>query len=245
MGVVRPALDDEQGLRRQCARVCRLMYERGHVVGTDGNASVRLGRRRLLVTPTGAHKGLLEPADLVRTDLSGRPVPGERGRPSGEIALHVRVYDERPDVAAIVHAHPAAAVACSLAGVDLGQPVVPESVLALGGVPTVPYATPTTDDLARAAAPYLREGHGLLLARHGTLTTGPDLTTAFCRLETLEHTARIVCLARLLGPVQPLAPDEVERLQGLAGSGGERPADLEAIVARATAAVLERLGRAS
>jgi len=216
------------------------MYERGYVAGTDGNASARLGSRRLLVTPTGAHKGQLEPADLVRTDLQGRPVPGERGRPSGELALHLRVYEERPDVAAIVHAHPPAAVACTLVGIDLGQPVVPESVLALGGVPTVPYATPTTDDLARAVVPYLRDGQGLLLARHGTVTVGADLMTAYCRLETLEHTARILCLARLLGPVQPLAADEVARLQQLSG---QPPApDLQAVVARATAAVLERLG---
>lgn len=232
-----PRHHDETTLRAEVVRICRLTWERGYSAGSDGNASVRLGARRLLVTPTGTHKGLLSPGDIVRTDLGGRPLPGERACPSGEIALHVAVYERRPDVLAILHAHPPAAVACSLAGVDLGEPVVPESVLALGDLPTVPYATPTTSDLPAAVAPLLGQRRGLVLSRHGTLTVGPDLLTAFCRLEAIEHTARILCLARALGPVQPLATAEVARLRAL---GGEPPA-LEATVARITELVMARL----
>ena len=164
---------------------------------------------------------------------------GEHAHPSSEMALHVAVYERRADVAAVLHAHPPAAVACSIAGVDLGEAVVPESVLALGDLPTVPYATPTTDDLPAAATPHIGKRRGLLLARHGTLTVGPDLMTAFCRLETIEHTARILCLARQLGPVQPLAPAEVERLREIAGLQGDHEA--ERLVARITEAVMARL----
>ena len=228
-------------LREECVRTCRRMYDRGLIAAADGNLSVRLGNQHLLVTPGGVHKGFLEPSELIRTDLDGRPGRGERGRPTSELALHTAVYRDRPDVGAVIHAHPPIAVACSVAGVDFDEVLVPEVVFGLGRIATVPYTTPTTDDVPAAAVPYLREHDGLILARHGSLTVGPDLMTAFVRLETIEQTARITWLARTLGSVRPLPADEVTRLQHLAGRLPANGADIEEVVLQAARAVLKRL----
>lgn len=215
-------MQGEQGQRVEIARVCALMYERGYIVAADGNVSVRLGANRLAVTPSGAHKGRLRPADLVITDAEGSPLRG--GRPSSEMRMHVEVYRRRTDVNAVVHAHPPHVLAFSVAGKTLGQCILPESILSLGRIVHAGYATPTTEEVPCLIAEQICGHNALILDRHGTLTVGEDLTLAFGRLETLEHTARISWLAQALGPVRPLPPDEVERIRTLAkGLGLERP----------------------
>jgi len=242
MNARRPAREDERSLRQQCVRICELIYERGYSTGTDGNISVRLGERHLLTTPSGAHKGFLHPDDLVKTDRRGKPVAGQRGAPTSEIAMHTAVYDVRPDVRALVHAHPAAAIAVTLAGIDLETIVVPEVIFGIGNIPTVPYSTPTTLDVPREVLAYAEDNDGMILERHGTLTMGSDLLGALAKLETIEHTARIVLLARAVGPVQPLADEEVARLRRVAGRSGSAPDEAtQAVIARATAQVLELL----
>ncbi len=197
------------------------MYERGYIVAGDGNVSVRVGRDRVVVTPAGAHKGMLRPADLVLTDLRGVPLRG--GSPSSEMRMHVEVYARRPEVRAVVHAHPPHVLAFSVAGQSLGQCILPEVVFALGRVAQAGYATPTTSEVPRIIAEHVARSNALILDRHGTLTLGEDLAAAFNRLETLEHTAKITWLARALGPIAPLPAEEVKRLHALAeGIGLQR-----------------------
>lgn len=201
--------------------MCRRMYERGYIAALDGNVSVRLSERRILATPAGAAKGELDPADLVVTDPEGR-VLGGSGRPSTELRVHLAAYRLRPDVHAVVHAHPPAAVAHSLAGVSLTPTVIPETVYTLGTIAATDYGTPGTPELAQRMEDALRCHDAVLMERHGTVTLGADLWQAYHRLESLEHTARILYMARTLGPVEPLPAAEVEKLYALAEQAGIR-----------------------
>ncbi len=216
----RPRKSERQH-RQELVAVCRRMYERGYIAGLDGNASVRLGERRILATPAGRPKGELDLDDLVVTDPEGRPLHGS-GTPSSELRVHLAAYRLRPEVQAVVHAHPPYALAHSLAGVSLAPHVVPETVATLGRIADTDYGTPGTPELAQRMEDALRCHDAVLMERHGTVTLGVDLSQAYYRLEALEHTARILYLARTLGPVEPLPADEVERLYALAEKAGIR-----------------------
>jgi L-fuculose-phosphate aldolase len=198
-------------IAQDMVRICGWMYQRGFIASSEGNVSVLLEPDRILVTPGGRHKGLLQPEDLVVTDLDGCRVHGVF-LPSSELQLHLAAYRERDDVRAVVHAHPTMAVACSVAGVSLAEAVIPEVVTALGAIPTAPYATPGTAEAAASISGLIREFDALILARHGSVTVGADLQDAYSKLEMIEHSAQILFFARLLGPFSPLPKDEVSRL---------------------------------
>jgi L-fuculose-phosphate aldolase len=205
----------EHELRREMVRVGRLMWERGLVAATDGNLSVRMGPNRLLVTASGVSKGFLSDDDLVIIRLDGEPVSSYRGRdshPSTEIAMHLEVYRQRPDVNAVVHAHPPLATAFSIAGVSLARCVIPEVIVTLGGIPTAEYATPGTPEVPVSIQQAVREYDAMILAHHGSLTVGDTLWEAYLRLEKVEHTAEITLAAQQLGQVHTLSPQAVEKL---------------------------------
>ena len=210
---------EDRDSRQQIVRVCRRMYERGFIAGTDGNVSVRLADGRLLITPSGLHKGDIVEDDLVITDRDGHPLKGKH-RPSSEILMHLLCYQLRSDVQAVVHAHPVHAVALALAGVSLANCILPESCLSLGFILTAPYSTPGTEEVPRALRDLIERCDAMLLDRHGSLTLGPSLTVAYNRLESVEHTARITHAARCLGEVQPLSECQVEKLRQVAEKYG-------------------------
>jgi L-fuculose-phosphate aldolase len=191
--------------------VCRRLYERGLIAGPDGNVSVRLGAERVLVTPAGLSKVDVTVDDLVELSLDGKHLRGHR-RASSEIAMHLRIYQRRADAQAVVHAHPPCATAFAVAGEPLSQCVLPELIFQVGQVPVVPYATPGTSALADACEPVLADHDAFLLANHGATTLGPSLTMAHQRMESLEHSARILFTARLLGRVNELTGDQVAAL---------------------------------
>jgi L-fuculose-phosphate aldolase len=200
---------------------CVWMYQKGLIVSSEGNVSACLGPDRILITPRGIHKGFLQPEQLVVTDLDGHQLIGD-SPPSSELSIHLLVYRERPDVRSVIHAHPTAAIACSLAGVSLADGSLPEVITSLGGIPTAPYATPGTPEAAAVIQPLIQHHDAIILARHGSITVGKDPGQAFSKLEMLEHTAQILLLARLLGPVPPLPGEEVARLLI---AGGRTPID--------------------
>jgi len=216
----RRAEEEAEG-RRAIVRVCRRMYERGMIAGTDGNVSIRLGGDRLLITPSGVHKGDVREEDLVITDREGKLVKSSGGRrPSSEILMHLLCYQVREDVHAVVHAHPVYAVALALSGVSLANCILPESCLSLGFILTAPYTTPGTEEVPRAVRDLVGRADAVLLDRHGSLTVGPTLTAAYNRLESVEHTAKITHAARCLGPVSPLSERQVEKLRQVASKYG-------------------------
>jgi L-fuculose-phosphate aldolase len=210
---------EEAEARSGIVRVCRRMYDRGYIAGGDGNVSVRLADGRLVVTPSGLHKGDLEEQDLVLTDAEGNKLAG-RHRPSSEIRMHLLCYGVRQDVNAVVHAHPVSAVALAMAGVSLANCILPESCLSLGFILTAPYTTPGTEEVPRALRDLVSRADAVLLDRHGSLTLGPSLSVAYNRLESVEHTAKITHAARCLGEVSPLSERNVEKLREVARQYG-------------------------
>lgn len=202
----------EAALRRAVVHVCRRLAERGLVAGMDGNVSVRLDARRVLCTPSGASKGDLRPSDLVLVTMAGTPVGRTRAKPSSELDLHLRAYARRPDVTAVVHAHPPVATAFAVAGRDLMAPVLPEVLLLLGRVPRVPYGRPGTPAVADAFEPFFPHHDVFLMAHHGALTFGSSLVRAHQRMESLEHASRILAAADALGGASPLPADESDAL---------------------------------
>jgi L-fuculose-phosphate aldolase len=202
----------EAAARRAVVQVCRRLAERGLVAGMDGNVSVRLGANRILCTPSGATKADLTAAALVVTDMDGRPVGRTRARPSSELALHLRAYRRRPDVHAVVHAHPPVATAHAVAGRDFMAPELPEVLLLLGRVPRVPYGRPGTPAVADAFEPFFPHHDVFLMAHHGALALGSSLSRAHQRMESLEHAARILTVAAQLGGAAPLPAGEAAAL---------------------------------
>lgn len=201
-----------QDVREAIVLVCRRLYERGLVAGPDGNVSVRRDDGTVLVTPTGLSKVDVTPDDLVVVSLEGRVREGRRA-PSSELRMHLRIYQRRSDVHAVVHAHPPAATGFAVAGESFVAPVLPEVILQLGEVPLVPYATPGSDALADAFEPFLANHDGFLMANHGATTIAPSLATAHQRMESLEHAARILLAARALGRVNELSAADVRSLR--------------------------------
>src|SRR5437763_8235494 len=188
---------DEQTARREIVRVGQLMYERSYVVSSDGNVSVRLDDGRVVTTPTMTCKGRMTEEACAVTDMRGNALT-ER-KPSSELAMHLLIYKERPDVRAVCHAHPPHGTAFAVAGLPIDQPILSEVILTLGCVPLAEYGTPSTAELTDAMRPLVKHHNALLMENYGAVAYCSDLWQAWDRLETLEHTARIAILARLLG----------------------------------------------
>jgi L-fuculose-phosphate aldolase len=209
----------ESQLRADIVEVGRRMYARGYTASNDGNISVRLGADRLLMTPKSVCKGFMTPDMMCITDLDGRKLQGDRD-PSSEMLMHLEVYRQRPDVAAVVHAHPPTATGFAVAGIPLDRAVLAEVLCTLGSIPIAEYATPSTQELPDAVAKYIKAHDGMLLANHGALTVGADVLNAYYKMETIEHFAKISLVARMLGRENLIAREEVQRLQELRGRYG-------------------------
>ena len=198
--------------RLEIVQVCRRLHAAGLIAGQDGNVSVRLPTGLVLITRAGLSKVDVTVDDFVELDPDGTQVSGT-GAASSEVGMHLRIYQRRLDVNAVVHAHPPVATGFGVAGLDFMDDVLPETIFHLGGVPLVPYATPGTRALGDALEPFLPHHDGFLLANHGATTVGPTLLMAHQRMESLEHAARILLTARTLGQVTALAAGEGDALR--------------------------------
>lgn len=195
-------------------QVGRRMYERRYVAANDGNVSARLSDDRLLVTPTGMSKGFLKRSDLVVTDMQGEQVSGKQ-RPTSEIKMHLKAYELRPDIGAVVHAHPPYATAFAVAGIPLSECVLPEVILSLGSVPLAHYGTPSTEEVPRSIESVVTKSDAFLLRNHGVMTVGDNVLNTYHKLETVEHFAEISFIARHLGSVSSLPHEDVQKLLAL------------------------------
>ncbi len=200
-------------IEEQICDICHKMWQLGWVAANDGNVSVRLPDGTFLATPTGISKSFITPDLLVHIDREGNILDGAEGmRPSSEIRMHLRCYEEREDVCGVLHAHPPAATGYAVANVALDEYSMIETVIALGSVPVTPYGTPSTYEVPEAIAPYLGRHDALLLQNHGALTVGADLLTAYYRMETLELFAKISLNAHLLGGAKEISRENIDRL---------------------------------
>lgn len=200
-------------LREQICDICHKMWQMGWVAANDGNVSAKLEDGTFLATPTGISKSFITPEKLVHIDKEGNVLDGLEGyRPSSEIKMHLRCYQEREDVGAVLHAHPPVATGFAVAHQSLDDYSMIETVIALGSIPLTPYGTPSTYEVPEAIAPYLKEHDAMLLANHGALTVGADVLTAYYRMETLELFAKISLNAHLLGGAKEISRDNIDRL---------------------------------
>lgn len=203
---------NEYELRKQLIEVCRRLYDRELIVAMDGNVSCRMGPNRFLTTPSGVCKGDLTPDRLVVVDAHGKKLAGSL-KPSSEFGMHAAIYEVRADVSAVVHAHPPTATAFSVAGASLASPILTEVVLTLGAIPTAPYATPGTPEVAAGVRQLITTYDCCILDHHGVVTVGRDLLEAFYRMETVEQTAKVALAAHTLGGSRALGPAQVGALQ--------------------------------
>jgi L-fuculose-phosphate aldolase len=197
--------------REDLVRVCHMVHEKGWVAMNDGNISIRLDDGRLLCTPTAISKGAVTLDDIIVCDMSGNKVQGKRERTS-EIAMHITVYEMRPDIRSVLHAHPPVATGFATAGRALDKALLPEVVIQLGAVPLASYGLPGTPALSEGMMPYIPSYDALLLENHGCTTWGSDVWQAFYRMEMVEHFARITFVAEMLGGAKLLCREEVEKL---------------------------------
>ncbi len=201
----------EEKFRQEITGICHLIYQKGYVASTDGNVSMRLPDGTIMCTPTRCNKGFVKPSDLVVIDLKGEKVRGER-KQSSEMAMHLLIYQMRPEIQAVVHAHPACATAFAAAGIPLNKALISEVVLAVGCIPLAQYGTPGTPELTDELRPFISMHDALLMSNHGVVTYGKTLEDAFNLMDTVEHFAKISIYTRILGRERLLSPDDVEKL---------------------------------
>lgn len=225
---------NERELREKICLIGQLMHRYQYIDGASGNISARLGPNRILATPSGLAKGFMTPEQLIIVNMEGERVGGSTPenahlRPTSEILMHLECYKQRPDVNGVVHAHPPTAVAMTIAGYDFGQCLIPEMVVLLGIIPTTPYATPSGPENRDAISRLIVEHDAIMLAYHGSLTVAEDVWGAYLRLESLEHTAKILYMVQQMGGAKSaIEPEQVEKLIAIREKlGYNRPGDTE------------------
>ncbi len=192
--------------------VGRRMYAKNFVASNDGNISAKVSDDTIWCTPTGVSKGYMTDDMLVLMDLDGNVLSGN-GKPSSEVKMHLRVYQENPEVGAVVHAHPPASTSYAIAGLPLNHAILTEAVMGIGEIPIAPYAMPGTEEVPDSITPYINTHNGCLLANHGAITWGKDVMEAWMRMESLEYYALVSMYTNgLIGQANELTCSQVDRL---------------------------------
>jgi len=218
----------ELEIKQLMCEIGKRVYNRGMVASNDGNFSVKLNDNEFLCTPTGVSKGFMTPEYICKVDAKGNVLEANPGfKPSSEVKMHMRIYEKRPDVKAVVHAHPIYATAFAINGMALEDPIMPEAVLFLGGVPLAKYGTPSTMEIPDAIEEFLPHYDQVLLENHGALAWGADILSAYHKLESVEFYAELLFKSRMLGNPQNLNEEQVEKLYDIRRSmnlPGKHPA---------------------
>ena len=207
-------------IREEICDVCTKLWQRGIVAANDGNVSVLLPDGSIICTPSGISKAAITPEMLLHVEQDLTVLSALEGmKPSSELKMHIRCYQERPDVKAVVHAHPPIATSFASIGKGLDDYKVMETIVQLGAVPVAPYAKPSSDEVPDSIAPFLKDHDAVLLANHGALTVGDSLKTAYFRMETLEMFAKTSLYMKLLGGGDDLPKDKIDELLDLRENG--------------------------
>jgi L-fuculose-phosphate aldolase len=201
----------ETKLRQDLKTICLLAYNKGLVSGFDGSFSLKTSDNSILITPTNTHKGLLEEKDFILLDLNGNILTNGK-EPSEHLSLHLAAYKARPDIKAFIHAHPPIVVSLTIAGIDFNQPIIPNTVISLGEVGFFPYTNSDKDTEESQLTEILKSHDAIILDKHGSITVGNDIFTAYENLEILEFTAKVLCQASQIGEVKTLSDKEIAEL---------------------------------
>lgn len=193
--------------------VGRRMYMKNFVAANDGNISCKVDDKTLWTTPTGVSKGFMSENELVKMNLDGKIINQGKLKPSSEVKMHLRIYNERKDIVAVCHAHPPVSTSFAIAGMSLNQAIYPEALVNLGEVPCVPYEIPGSQALADSIAHYVQDHNAILLANHGAVTWGASLMDAWYRMEATEHYAMIIMYTNnIIGKANALSRDQINEL---------------------------------
>ena len=198
-------------IKEEICEIGKRIYLNGFVAANDGNITVKISENEFYTTPTGVSKGYMTPDMIIKVDGNGDVLEGT-WKPSSELPMHLRVYHERPDVGAVVHAHPPTATGFAIAGIPLDKNIMPEAVIFIGTTPIAPYGTPSTNEIPDAISPFLQKHDAILLENHGALTVGVDLMSAFFKMETLEFYAKVSLIARQLGGEKEISKENISKL---------------------------------
>lgn len=201
-------------LLKEMVDIGRRLYERQLIVATEGNFSQKIDDWRIIATPAGMSKSELTADDFVVINQNGKKLSGKH-EVTSEIALHLAVYRQRPDVKAVIHAHPPNCLALMLANKSLDKAVLAENVILLGNIPTAKFALPSTEKLPESILPYIERTDSILLDRHGSLTVGKTLKEAFHKLELMEYSAKVYLTAMQVGEVTELSEEDIDALMEL------------------------------
>jgi Ribulose-5-phosphate 4-epimerase and related epimerases and aldolases len=244
----------EYEIKKEICEIGKRIYNKGMVAANDGNISVKLSDNEFLCTPTGVSKGFMTPDYICKVDKKGNVIQANGNfKPSSEIKMHMRVYEERSDVKSVVHAHPMYATGFAIAGIPLNQPIMPEAVIALGEVPIAPYGTPSTMEIPDAVSKFLQNYDAVLLENHGALTYADSLLGAYHKMESVEFYAQLLFISKQLGGPKELPDSEVKKLCNMRadyGLTGRHPGEAilkhhtdnnEAAIAEITKKVMEQL----
>ena len=201
----------ENTIAEEIVAIGKRMYDRGYVASNDGNISVRIDANSIMITPSGISKGFMQIDDMIVVNNEGSIISGNK-KPSTELQMHLTIYRERPEIQSVCHAHTPYATAFAVAGISINQPALTEVVISLGNVPLVPFGITGTSELSENLLPFIKNHNAFLLANHGALAIGTNLLSAYHNLETLEHTAKILFIARQLGEIKTLTQEQIEKL---------------------------------
>ncbi|MFP4697710.1 MAG: class II aldolase/adducin family protein [Eubacteriales bacterium] len=221
---------NEFQIRKDICTIGQKLYDKEFVAANDGNISVKINDHQLIVTPTGVSKGDMSPDSLVKMDLDGTVI-SSKTRPSSEVKMHIRAYQLNPAIKAVVHAHPPLSTAFAVARIPLNKPILAEAVVNLGVVPVSDYALPGTDGVPNSIESFVKDYNALLLANHGLLTWGEDLTQAYFRMESVEHYCKILYYLNQIGSPKEFNCGEIEELINIRkkigiNSGGIPPCEV-------------------
>ena len=202
----------EKKAKKAILDIGQRMYVRNFVAANDGNISIRTGENEVWATPTGVSKGFMKKKMLVKVDLEGNVLEGTK-KPSSELKMHLRAYQENPELLSVCHAHPPICTCFAIAGIPLDVPVLAEAVITLGDVPVAAYAELGSKEVPEVIAPYCHTHNGVLLANHGAVTWAEDPYSAYYRLESMEYYANILMITgKILKEQNTLTEEQVERL---------------------------------
>ena len=240
MGKIRPYPTDEEA-KQLIVEIGRRMYQKNFVAANDGNISCKVDEETLWTTPTGVSKGFMSEAELVKMRLDGTILQQGERAPSSEVKMHLRIYQEREDAAAVCHAHPPVSTAFAIAGMALNQAIYPEALVNLGVVPCVHYEPPGSQGIPDSIAPYVRDYNAVLLANHGSVAWGTSLMEAWYRLEAMEHYAKIIMYTQnIIGKANVLSHEQVDEVicireklgitSGGVPAGADKPSNLTDMV---------------
>ena len=217
---------NENALKREIVDIGKRLFQREFVAANDGNISVRISEKTILITPTGVSKGFMDPQDMIKVDIESGKVISGKARPSSEMAMHLAIYECRPDVQAVVHAHPPTATGFAVAGMSFDDIALPEAVIGLGRIELASYATPGTSEVPQAVKEKIMCSDVMLLANHGAVAVGDSLIQAYYRMESLEQVAKITLTAKLLGNVNVLNEEQQAKLFSIRKAMGLRDYNL-------------------